>query len=235
VPPANLVWLGVAGFAIGLRARLGRVMLAIGVAGLFIAAMPVTGALLFVALERSLPVLPPAVAPPRAIVILTGDEGHGDGLLPGAPSPGPLSLERLRAAAVLYRRAPLPVLISGGSLHPGEEPLASVLARSLKEDFHIQVALLETGSHDTWQSAALTAATLRTAGIDSVYLVTHGWHMRRALIAFRHFGIPATAAPVRIDGMPRFSLDDFLPAVRGWVASYDALHEWIGCAYYALR
>ena len=236
VPPANLVLLCAAGLALGLRAsRTGRVLTTTGVCGLFVLAMPITGALLFAGLERDLPLVPPPTDPPGAIVILTGDEAHGDGLSADVSSVGPLSLERLRTAAIFHRRAPLPVLITGGRLHPGEPPLAVILARSLADDFGVPTTWLETGSHDTWQSAAHTADMLRAQHIDSVYLVTHGWHMRRSLIAFSHFGIKATAVPVRIDGLESWGALDFLPTARGWLRSYYGLHEWIGCAYYALR
>jgi len=236
VPPANLVLVCLVGIILGLhRSRLGRILVILGVCGLFILAMPISGGLMFTSLEEGLSLTPSSSDPPAAIVILTGDEAHSDGLALEVPSVGPLSLERLRAAAILERRVRLPVLITGGSLHPGEEPLAAILARSLDQDFGVKTRWLETGSHNTWQSAELTAALLHAQGIKSVYLVTHGWHLRRSLLAFSRFGIAATGAPVRIDRPPRWRFSDFFPTTAGWLTSYYGLHEWIGCAYYALR
>lgn len=236
MPPANLVLVCLAGLVLGrFHPRAGRIVVILGIVGLFILAMPLTGALLFAALNEGLPLTASRTDPPGAIVILTGDEGHGDGIIPQIASVGPLSLERLRAAATLYRRVGLPILVTGGSLHPGEEPLAAILARSLAEDFGVPVRWLETGSHTTWRSAENTAAVLDAAGIKSVYLVTHGWHMRRSLIAFSRFGVRATAVPVRLDRPPSGEFADFVPTTFGWLTSYYGLHEWIGCAYYALR
>jgi uncharacterized SAM-binding protein YcdF (DUF218 family) len=236
VPPANLVLVCLAGVLLGLhRSRAGRILVILGVCGLFILAMPISGGLMFASLEEDLPLIPSRANPPGAIVILTGDEGHGEGLVPRIASVGPLSLERLRAAAILYRRVKLPVLITGGRLHPEDEPLAAILARSLDEDFGVPVRWLETGSHTTWQSAEGTAAMLNAQGIDSIYLVTHGWHMRRSVLAFSRFGIHVTAAPVRLAQAPRWLFSDFIPTTSSWLTSYDGLHEWIGCAYYALR
>jgi uncharacterized SAM-binding protein YcdF (DUF218 family) len=236
VPPANLVLVCLVGIVLGLhRSRAGRILTILGVCGLFILAMPISGALLFASLEKGLPLNPSRADPPGAIVVLTGDEGHGDGLVPEIPSVGPLSLERLRATAVLRRRVGLPILITGGSLHPGEEPLAAILSRSLDQDFGVKTRWLETGSHTTWQSAENTAALLRGEGITSIYLVTHGWHMRRSLLAFSRFGIQATAAPVRMGRPIRWLPSDLIPTTSGWQTSYYGLHEWIGCAYYALR
>lgn len=236
VPPANLVLLCLLGLVLGLRrSRLGRVLVIVGVCGLFILAMPISGGLLFTSLEEGLPLTPSSSDPPAAIVVLTGDEAHSDGLALDVQSVGPLSLERLRAAAILSRRVHLPILITGGSLHPGEEPLAVILARSLDEDFGVQTRWLETESHDTWESADKTAALLHAEGIKSIYLVTHAWHLRRSLFAFSRFGIQATGAPVRVDRPPKWQFSDFVPTTAGWLASYYGLHEWIGCAYYALR
>lgn len=236
VPPANLVLLCLLGIVLGLRrSQAGRVLVIVGVCGLFILAMPISGGLLFASLEEGLPVTPSSSDPPAAIVILTGDEAHSDGLASEALSVGPLSLERLRAAAILSRRVHLPILITGGSLHPGEEPLAAILARSLDQDFGVKTRWLETESHDTWQSADKTAASLHAEGITSVYLVTHAWHLRRSLLAFSRFGIRATGAPVRLDRPPKWQFSDFFPTTAGWLTSYYGLHEWIGCAYYALR
>ena len=236
VPPANLVMVCLAGIILGIRrSRAGRVLVIVGVFGLFILAMPISGGLLFASLEKGLPLTPSSSDPPAAIVILTGDEAHSDGLALEVLSVGPLSLERLRAAAILYRRVHLPILITGGSLHPGEEPLAAILARSLDEDFGVKTRWLETKSHNTWESAENTAALLHGEGIKSVDLVTHAWHLRRSLLAFSRFGIQATGAPVRLDRPPEWRFSDFVPTTAGWLTSYYGLHEWIGLAYYALR
>ena len=58
---------------------------------------------------------------------------------------------------------------------------------------------------------SLSAAILREQGINSVYVVTQAWHMRRALIAFAHTGITVTAAPTRFDRLPTPLAMDFVP------------------------
>jgi len=57
--------------------------------------------------------------------------------------------------------------------------------------------------------------------------------MRRALMAFRHTGIATVATPVRLDRLPRLQLGEFVPSATALHNSYYAIHEWIGCAYYA--
>ena len=58
--------------------------------------------------------------------------------------------------------------------------------------------------------------------------------MRRALYAFRYFGVNAMAAPVRRDRWPDMVPGDFIPDVRAWQESYYGLHKWTGLIYYRL-
>ena len=76
---------------------------------------------------------------------------------------------------------------------------------------------------------------LREQGIRSVYVVTQAWHMHRAIMAFADTGIAVTAAPPRLDRLSSPLAANLIPEVAGWQESYHALHEWIGCVYYALR
>ena len=242
VPPANLLLLALAGFLLsrqrpgGQPARwhwVGRILCGLGLTGLLLFALPVTSELLTVAIENVAPP-PPGTPPPAAIVILSGDLNRvGDAR--SAVDVGPLSLERLRAGAALQRATGLPVLVSGGVIGRDQPALAALMARSLETDFAVPVRWQEGASLDTWENARDSAAILHAAGISSVYLVTHSWHMRRALIAFRRFGLQATSAPVPFSRVVQFELSAFLPRAASWSASYYALHEWIGGAWYALR
>jgi len=235
VPPTNLLWVCLFGLWLEQRRRIaGRAVVAWALGGLILLALPITGKLLLVSLETGLAATPDSGPPPAAIVILSADGVHAaeDG---GALRPGPLSLERLLAGAAVRRRTSLPVLITGGSLSPGDEPIAGPMARSLEADLATPVQWIEPTALDTWQNARRSATMLRADGIASVYLVTHAWHMRRSLLAFEGLGIRATPAPVRLDQVTPVTVADFLPQASGWMASYFALHEWIGCGYYALR
>jgi uncharacterized SAM-binding protein YcdF (DUF218 family) len=236
VPPLNLLPLGLAGLALSWRwPRFGRLLVAVSLIGLLALSLPVTSRSLIASLEWN-PTRAPPDQPPAAIVILGGDAGYGTdaGLEPGIGI-GALTLERMRAGALLQRRTGLPVLVSGGELEPGAEPIAAQMARSLHDEFGVTVRWIEPASDDTWQNAQFSAAMLHAAGIGSVYLVTHAWHIRRAAMAFARFGIATTPAPLRFDPAPRFAFDAFMPRATAMLNSYFALHEWIGCVYYALR
>ena len=232
VPPLNCLVAACAG-AMYHRRRFGRILLATGLSGLTALSIPFVSGWLLTSLELGTTQLD-ALHPPAAIVILSGDvvelqqstDSYGV---------GHLTLERERAGARLARSTGLPLLVSGGHVHFDGPSLASLMATSLHEDFGVTPFWLEQRSQDTWENAADTAALLRPAHIDSVYVVTHAWHMRRALIAFRAAGLHATAAPVDAERSPRLLARMLVPHMSAWQQSYYALHEWIGCAWYMLR
>jgi uncharacterized SAM-binding protein YcdF (DUF218 family) len=236
VPPLNLLPLGLAGLAASRRwPRLGRLAIAVSLIGLTLFSLPVVSRLLIESLEWALPHAPPD-HPPAAIVILSADAGYGTnaGFEKGLGI-GAFTLERLRAGAGLQQQTNLPVLVSGGELERGAEPIALQMARALENEFGVPVRWIEAKSEDTWQNAQFSADLLNAASIDSVYLVSHAWHLRRAALAFRHFGIATTPAPPRYDRPPLFTFDEFMPHASAFLHSYYAMHEWIGCVYYALR
>ena len=109
------------------------------------------------------------------------------------------------------------------------------MVRSLQDDFGVPVRWEEDNSYDTWENAEYSARILHDAGISRIYLVTHFWHMRRAMIAFRHFGLEVTPAPVRPSLPLPLSPLFLVPRVSAWDTSYLALHEWSGLLYYSLR
>jgi len=235
LPPLSLAALALLGVAIAFRyRRAGLTLASISLVLLMVLALPAVASGLLASLEQGLPMTPPAAAPPAAIVILSGDLAHAD-----PPSPaldvGELTLERLRARAALHRRTGLPVLLSGGPFRGQRVALASLMARSLADDFGVAARWTETRSQDTWENAERSAEILANEGIRSVYVVTQAWHMRRAIIAFAHFGVTVTAAPTRIDTAPEWILPELIPSSAAWRESYYGLHEWVGCLYYALR
>lgn len=230
IPPPSLVYVALAGIVLAAFARRPRFGLALGAVSLVVIlglGLGTTGQALLVSLESGLPLRPPADAPPGAIVILSGEVDHTqEGL-----EPGPLTLQRLLAGARLWQRTHLPVLVSGGPLAPGETPIAQVMAQTLERDFHVPVRWIENRSETTWENAADSAAILLPAGIRSVYVVTHAWHERRSVLAFRHFALLPTAAPVPLDVVA----GGLTPSMLGWSRSYYALHEWAGLAVYSFR
>jgi uncharacterized SAM-binding protein YcdF (DUF218 family) len=234
LPPVCFLYCVVLGLLIVRRFhRGGRALVGVGLVGLALLSIPLVPNLLLVALEQNLPITPPQDAMPQAIVILGGDLLRTD--QPPHSLPGFLTLDRLREGAALYRKTRLPILVTGGTVQPDHPPVAVIMADSLRNDFQVPVTWVEASSIDTWQNAEFTAEMLKPRGIRSVYVVTQGWHMRRAMLAFHHAGLIATAAPTSIDAPFDSILWNLPPRASAWQSSYYALHEWIGLAWYAIR
>lgn len=235
MPPTSLFWLGLAGIALAAakrRRRWGVGLLAASVAGLYLLATPLTGGLLMASLDRhpALPASGPLPGTPEigCVVIL------GGGLREGAREHGgdtvsALTLERLHYGTVLAERTGLPVLITGFTA----PEMADVLARR----FHHRARWLESTSRNTHQNAVETARLLDAEGIHRVYLVSHFWHLPRALAAFRHAGLDPVPAPLGFgdDDERGLSLKVLVPRAGPLMIAEVAAHEWGGRLWYRLR
>ncbi len=224
LPPTSLAVLT---FLLLLGGRRARGLAILSTAILVLLAMPKVAALMLNSLAP-----PPVVGgpAPSAIVILSADGVHLPG--PDDLEPGLFTLDRLRAGAALQRRTGLPILVAGGQTD-SQMSLAGMMSRSLRDDFRVPVKWEESRSLDTWENAVNSAALLKPAGITRVYVVTHFWHMRRALVAFRAAGLDPVPAPVRDPFELPLSAEQFVPRPSAWTYSYLALHEWVGLLYYS--
>ena len=229
IPPTSFL-LPLALGLLARRYRAGRVVAWLMLAGLIGFGMPVTAGALnrLIALR---PMLPTAPAP-QAIVVLSAERRFG---LPGGvvegEDIGPMTTERVRAGVRLAKRTGLPLLVSGGVLLAGTPPIAETMAAVMESEFATKVRWRENRSLDTWQNAVFSTAMLKAEGVTSVYLVTSSWHMPRSVLAFERAGMLVTPAPVRAPD----AVEDYIPQARGWQASYYAMHELIGYAWYSLR
>ncbi len=157
----------------------------------------------------------------------------------GESHPSAASIERLQYALWLARQVPAPLMVAGGARwdQPDGPADATVLARFASRDLARPVRWVESESHDTRGMARIGLQLLQRDGIGRVILVTHGWHMRRALRAFaeeaRQNGMPLqlVAAPMGL------TADGLLPALQRWTPTVDghqrvrqALREWIALA-----
>ncbi|WP_161988399.1 YdcF family protein [Elioraea sp. Yellowstone] len=152
------------------------------------------------------------------------------------PDVGPLTLERMRAAAALHRRTGLPLLVTGGAVASGEQvAVAAVMARSFAADFGLPVRWIEPRARNTRENARLSAALLRQAEIGRAYAVTHAWHLPRALLSFRQAGFAVSPVGVRRALAPDGRASDFIPRPDHLARSWFYLREWAGLALYAWR
>ncbi len=142
----------------------------------------------------------PALEPPivinneKAIVVLAAGS-HPDTKEYAKDIDGAVTLQRNHYAAFLYKQTGLPILVTGGNVELEYTPEAVVMADTLNNSFNVNVTWQEDKAKNTADNAIFSAAILKENGIDSIYLVTHAWHMPRAVMMFVKEGLKVTPAP----------------------------------------
>jgi uncharacterized SAM-binding protein YcdF (DUF218 family) len=174
---------------------------------------------------------PAAAGLEHAAIVVLGAELRRNAPEYGGETLGPLSLERLRYAARLHRQTGLPILVSGGRLRDGDEPVAKLMSEALAEDFLTESRWVEDRSLTTAENARYSAEILRRDGVSTVVLVTHAWHMRRALMEFRGLGLRVVPAPTLPPHRPT-DFDMFVPSAAALYESFLGVHELVGRLYY---
>ena len=144
-----------------------------------------------------------------------------------------LSLERVQYAAYLTRMTGIPILVSGGPTGPDPElSVARTMEQSLIREFGVPGRWVEEESENTWRNAELSAELLKAQGIRKVYVVTHAWHMPRAMLSFEGTGIEAIPAPTRFESRAEPIAQDFIPSAKAMLDTFYAVHEILGNIWY---
>jgi uncharacterized SAM-binding protein YcdF (DUF218 family) len=161
-----------------------------------------------------------AAKTPTALLVL------GGGLEPYAPEYGVSnlaypSLERLRFGVWLSRETNLPLGFSGGVgwAQPDSKAEAQIAAVIAANEFGRPLKFIEDASRDTRENALRSIALLRPLGIKHIVLVTHGWHMPRAVRNFETAavgsGITIEAAPMGLARSTERSALTWMPSTKG--------------------
>ncbi|WP_395699193.1 YdcF family protein [Aquabacterium sp.] len=198
LPPVPLLVLVLAGARLltsSRRREWGAMLLLSGVLLLWLSCCAAVGH----ALERGLLHPPPALSEARiqatrqdaaargkAVVLILG--GGRESLAPeyGEAHLSARSMQRLHYGLWLARRLNAPVMFSGGTglaQAPGPAE-ADIAARVAERDYGRRLRWVENTSRDTRENASASLAMLADQGITELVLVTHGWHMPRAVRAF---------------------------------------------------
>ena len=236
LPPGVFVLTSLVGLALLARyRRIAMLLLTLSAAALYALATPWAAGVLLKSLEIAPPVELDAVQRAGAIVVL------GGGRRLAAPEYGgdtltALSLERLRYGARLARASGVPLLVTGG--RPGGagttsegELMHAVLAR----EYGLAPRWVEAASETTWDNAANAAALLRRDGVERIALVSHAWHLRRAVPLFEAQGLTVIPAGTQFARTTLDSVFTLIPSTAGLRESTFALHEWLGILWYKLR
>jgi uncharacterized SAM-binding protein YcdF (DUF218 family) len=230
LPPGGPLLLATAGAcliarrAAGARTRrIGWVLLAAGLAALWLLANPLVAAGLSRMAQRCPPLDASRPVQAQAIVILGGASPRLDAPeYGGEPALMLNMLNRVNYGAFLARRTGLPVAVSGS---PAE---ALAMRASLARDFGIETRWDENRSRDTFENAQFCAALLKPLGITHIVLVTDADHEWRAMREFVSAGFTVVPAPIGLYVPRELSVQSFLPHASALVTSTEALYELVG-------
>ncbi len=198
--------------------------------------------------------------PSSAIIVLGGGRRKGAIDVPEYQSQdvSAQAAERLRHAAPLARTLNIPILLSGGApdrTTEGELSEAQVMAQVLRQELGIDAKWIEDQSNTTEENLKNSLAILSRENIEKVYLVTHFWHMPRAMqtvkviqkndqkegfkpnptVGQKRVNITVIAAPHGYYQKEQYTPLDFYPSAEGFQRARWIFHELWGALYYRIK
>jgi uncharacterized SAM-binding protein YcdF (DUF218 family) len=223
-----------------IRKLFGKLLLTITMVAFYLLSTTIISTNLIAGLEQHVFVTPEEILASKAeVIVVLGGGLYEEGPEYGGDSIRGDMLERVRYAAWLHKRTNLPIIVSGGGMDPTIPAEAKLAGQALKEEFGCTVLATEDQSKTTWENALYTKNILTANGISKIALVTHAWHMPRAMGVFKQNDIDAIAAPTIFStGKLRLGdgeIKDWLPSSAALSTSYLALHEYAGLAWYQTK
>ncbi|HSB22240.1 MAG TPA: YdcF family protein [Burkholderiaceae bacterium] len=180
-----------------------------------------------------------ADTPSKVAIVVLG--GGREALAPeyGLSNLKEVSLQRLHYGVWLAKQTGAPLMFSGGVGH-GETvgtSEAEAAARIAERDFGKPLTWSEGESRDTRENAARSIAMLKGTGVTDLVIVTHAYHIPRAV---RDFQLEAQRAetPMRVLAAPMGLAPPtehlalrWLPSIEGFRRVRNVLHELAGLLF----
>lgn len=227
LPPIGPILLALLGLWLARRhPRLGRGIALSALLGVLILAFPPVADVLIRSFENEPPITAENLARAQAIVVLGGGNYHAAPEY-GGDTIGGGTLERVRYGVYLQKRSGLPILVTGGAPYGGR-PEGETMKEAIEREFGGKVKWTESASRDTAENAAFSARMLKAAGVTRIALVSHAWHLPRAIELFTWQGLEVYPAPTSFSTQPPSTFAQALPSGGALGSSSAALHEWLG-------
>ncbi len=235
LPPLNLLLLAVLGLWLwDKRPLIARILVTSSVAMLWLLSTPYFAEAMLHELEGD-PYVTDTKKPLADAIVVLGGGTYFHAPEYGGDTVSKETLERLRFAAKLHRATGKPILVTGGSPQGNSRPEAEQMKQVLEQEFNVPVQWAEGASDNTGDNARLSRELLKQAGISRIYLVTHAWHMPRAVLAFQSAGFQVVPAPTAYTTRYRTDLLSFVPNATALRDSRIFMHELIGLFWYQLK
>lgn len=218
--------------------RTGKYTMLFGFMSLILFSLPIVKLGMFNILETYPPLSKAQLARPsaQAIVIL------GGGLSPKAPEYDyqdvlkHYAIERVSYGVYLHQQTGLPVLVTGGQVFNDFAPEAEIMQKTLLQAFNTPTRWVENKSKNTMENAIFSQSMLNRDKIKRIYLVTHAWHIPRAVAAFQKTGLEIIPAPMGFESKTKdIGYGDFLPNAHSLAKTSLWFHEVLGIIWYQIR
>ncbi|MBA0014664.1 MAG: YdcF family protein [Nitrosospira sp.] len=233
LPPLNLILLGALGvLLLKHHPRLGRFLLASTLALLYLISTPFIVETMLQKFET--PYVADSVDSEGQVIVVLGGGTYFNAVEYGGDTVNRYSLERIRYAAHLYQLTGKLILVTGGAPLGNATSEAEQMKSVLENEFMTPVKWVEGTSNNTHENAYKSYEILKKDGITHIMLVTHAWHMPRAVKEFERAGFQVTPAPTAFTTRYRTDGLAYLPTASALQQSRIFIHEVIGMLWYRL-
>ena len=172
------------------------------------------------------------------IILLGGGVINGVPDINGEAAPTYSSMKRIVAAAKLYQRLELPIIVTGGRVYADNDVAEATVARRFLGELGVPADRIieEDRARDTAQNARLTAVICRQHDFSRPIIITAAYHLKRARLAYEAAGMKVTVFPAYFLGSKNaaYTPRHLLPSTGALHTSVQALHEYLGIWYYRL-
>ncbi|MEI7528620.1 MAG: YdcF family protein [Elusimicrobiota bacterium] len=227
---AALVWAAV---YLRRRSRPGAIICAVLAGSMWISSTKVCSDALLRPLEYKYSA--PAAPAGDVIVVLGGGAYDSDEVYSAGERLSPGSLERVSAAALLYKKTRLPVIFSGGAVFTDITEADAAGAYLEELGVPAKYIIKETQARDTYENALFTRRICGERGYQKIILLTSASHMPRSVYLYKKTGftdiVPFPVSRTAIKGAKR-SFRDYLPG--NFYSAARALNEYLGLLFYRL-
>jgi uncharacterized SAM-binding protein YcdF (DUF218 family) len=235
LPPLNLLLVAVLGLCLWhKRPFIARLLITTSVGLLWLLSTPFFTTALLQGLEGE-PYVTDTKKPLADAIVVLGGGTYFHAPEYGGDTVGVATLERLRFAAKLQRETGKPILVTGGAPLGNSTSEAAQMKQVLEQEFNVPVRWVEGASDNTLENARMSRQLLKQEGITRIYLVTHAWHMARAVLSFQRAGFQVVPAPTAYTTRYRTDLLAFVPNAHALHDSRIFMHELIGMLWYRLK
>lgn len=229
-PPFNSILIILLGLImIKWRRKSGVSIIWIGVIFLYFQSIPLT-AYMVSQISHSPPLSHFEFESSQAIVVLGGGVNTNSPEYPGSIGEETSTTVRLTYAAYLAKQDPSKLIVTSGGAK-GYISEAEVMRDMLHDIYGVKNQILVEGaSMDTEENARFVARILLPMHIKNIVLVTQEFHMQRAMMLFRKYGLNPSAAATdryyKICSINPVLL--FIPNVFSMYQTALVLHELLG-------